>query len=156
MNAAGRALALLLLVLPQFSQAGECRADRVDLRGDWGRAGFTVELADTPAARSDGLMHRESLPAFSGMLFVYDYPQRARFWMKNTLIPLDMLFLGSDGTIRHIHENSQPHSETIIDGGSDIVAVLEINGGMAARLRIAVGDVLRHPAFGTEAAWPCD
>lgn len=156
MNAAARAAVFLFLLLPQAVFAGECRDDRVDLKGDWGRAEFTVELADTPDTRSNGLMNREALARFSGMLLIYEYPQRARFWMKNTLIPLDMLFLGQDGTIRHIHQNAEPHSEDVIDGGRDIVAVLEINGGMAALLGISVGDALRHPAFGADAAWPCD
>ena len=101
-------------------------------------------------------MHVESLPKFSGMLFVFDQPHHARFWMRNTLIPLDMLFIGEDGVIRSIHPNAVPLDETSIDGGSDVLAVLEVNGGMAARLGVTKGDQVQHPAFGGDAAWPCN
>ncbi|MBK1636884.1 DUF192 domain-containing protein [Rhodovulum adriaticum] len=132
-----------------------CADDRVDLRGDWGQARFTVELADAPEERSRGLMHRDSLPRAAGMLFIYPTPQRVAFWMKNTLIPLDMLFLDAQGRVVRLHENARPLDETPIDGGPGVKAVLEINGGLAARLGIGPGTVLRHPALGQGAAWPC-
>ncbi len=72
----------------------------------------------------------------AGMLFLYEQPQRAVFWMKNTLIPLDMIFADATGVVRHVHANAIPHDETGIDGGADILAILEINGGLAARLGI--------------------
>ena len=101
-------------------------------------------------------MNRPSLAPFSGMLFVFPEPVRARFWMKNTLIPLDMLFAGPDGVVRRVHENARPMDETVIDGGDGVKLVLEIAGGMAARLGIGPGTQLRHPAVGPGAAWPCD
>jgi len=133
-----------------------CEPTKVTAIGDWGQANFTVEIADTPAARSQGLMNVPQMPLLSGMLFIFDRPQHATFWMRNTLIPLDMLFVGVDGTILTIHENAHPMDDTTIDGGTGVLAVLEINGGLAARLGIKVGDVLRHPAFGADAAAPCD
>lgn len=146
--------ALLALATPAFAA---CEDTRVDVRGDWGQARFTVEVADEPAERSQGLMNRPSMPSGAGMLFVYPAPQRATFWMRNTLIPLDMIFLDSSGTVTHIHENAVPLDETTIDGGTGVLAVLEINGGMSSRLGIAVGDTLRHPAFDADlAAWPCE
>ncbi len=149
-------LTVLVLLLPVLAFA-ECASDRVDLRGDWGQARFTVELADEPAERSQGLMNRPSMPSGSGMLFIYERPQRAVFWMKNTLIPLDMIFMDATGTVTRIHENAIPLDETGIDGGGAVLAVLEINGGLAGRLGISEGTLLRHPALdqGT-AAWPCE
>ena len=91
------------------------------------------------------------------MLFVYDAPQRATFWMKNTRIPLDMIFLDATGRVLGVHANARPMDTNIIDGGLDVLAVLEINGGLAARLGITTGDMVRHPAFApATAAWPCD
>ncbi len=101
-------------------------------------------------------MYVESMPTMSGMLFVYDAPQHATFWMRNTLIPLDMIFLDETGTITHIHSNAKPLDETIIDGGQGVRFVLEINGGLAKRLDIEVGDFLQHPAIGEKASLSCD
>ncbi len=134
-----------------------CREDVVQLRGDWGEARFTVEIADTEETRARGLMHRTDLPMGAGMLFIYDEPGRASFWMRNTLIPLDMLFADERGQITRIHHEAQPHDETPIDGGDDVLMVLEINGGLAARLGITEGSALRHPRLDDDRAlWPCD
>lgn len=133
-----------------------CDPGQVDLRSDRGQARFTVEVADTPAERSLGLMHRESLPRSAGMLFVYERPQPVSFWMRNTLIPLDMIFVDARGVVQHVHENAIPLDETGIDGGDEIQFVLEINGGLAGRLGIVEGAELRHPAIGMDAAWPCE
>ena len=135
------------LALATLSTAEDCDDSRVTVAGQWGRAHFTIALADEPSERARGLMYVESLPMLEGMLFVYPEPQSVTFWMKNTLIPLDMLFIGPDGTILSIHENAIPHDETTISGGDGILGVLEINGGMAGRLGISVGDRLEHPAF---------
>lgn len=147
---------LALLLQPGMAEAA-CRPDAVELRGPWGQARFAVEVADDAAERARGLMFRESLPRSSGMLFVYEGPQRATFWMKNTLIPLDMVFLDPAGRVLGVHAMARPGDETIIDGGPGVRAVLEINGGLAARLGIAEGSELRHPAFAEgPPAWPCD
>lgn len=146
---------LSILVLMAGAAHASCDAARVDLRGDWGQARFSVEVADTPTSRSQGLMNRETLPRSAGMLFVYERPQPVSFWMRNTLIPLDMIFMDETGTVRRIHENAIPLDETGIPGGENIQFVLEINGGLAGRLGIEEGSVLRHPAIGDNAAWSC-
>lgn len=152
------AVALLVLAL-KLGVAGAasaaCRADQVLLRGDWGTARFSIELADDDAERAQGLMNRESLASAAGMLFWYDAPVAPAFWMRNTLIPLDMIFLDARGRVVHVHANARPLDETPISGGPGVQAVLEINGGFAARLGIATGTELQHPLFGADAAWPC-
>lgn len=134
---------------------GACRDDVVQLRGAWGEARFTVEVADDDAERARGLMHRESLPRSAGMLFVYERPHRAGFWMKNTLIPLDILFADSAGVVKRVAPMAEPLSERLILGGNGIQYVLEINGGLAEAMGIIKGTELRHPAIGPDAAWPC-
>ena len=147
---------LALACVPGLAMAADCAPDRVDLRGAFGQARFTVELADTPDTRATGLMHRESMAATAGMLFVYEAPTRAVFWMKNTLIPLDMIFVDAAGRVLGVHANAIPHDETPIDGGRGVFAVLEINGGMAGRLGITPGAEMRHPAFAAGSpVWPC-
>ena len=148
--------ALSLFLLGTAASAEMCRDDQVVLRGEWGQARFTVEIADDEEERNRGLMHRESMARSAGMLFVYPRPGRVGFWMRNTLIPLDMIFLDETGTVRHVHHNAIPHDETPIPGGDGILAVLEINGGLAAALGIKKGSQMRHPAFDpATASWPC-
>ncbi len=136
--------------------AADCREDTVWIRGAFGEARFNVEIADDAAERAQGLMHRPSMAASAGMLFVYPHPQRLSFWMRNTLIELDMLFVDPQGVVQHIHHRAIPLDETPIPGGSGLTHVLEINGGLAKRLGLAPGDQLRHPSFEqTGAAWAC-
>lgn len=147
---------LLTLLSAGGAVAEACRPDTAHLRGDWGQARFSVELADSRAERARGLMHRESLPRSAGMLFVYPAPQRVTFWMKNTLIPLDMIFLDEAGRVVKVHHNAQPGDLRPVFGGNEVFAVLEINGGIAETFGIGPGTHLRHPAFDPErAAWPC-
>lgn len=145
-----------LASLVGVSADAACRDTRVTVHGDWGRANFTVDVADDNAERSQGLMFVEEMGVMQGMLFVYEAPRPANFWMRNTLIPLDMLFARADGTITALHENAIPLDETGIDGGDNVSFVLEINGGMAARLGIEVGDILQHPAITEDAVMGCD
>lgn len=153
---AGAALALALVGFAS-SVVAQCAAERVDLRGTWGEARFSVEVVDTPETRAQGLMFRESLARSAGMLFVYDAPTNASFWMRNTLIPLDMLFVDPEGAVTHIHHEARPLDETPIPGGDNILFVLEINGGLARAIGIQVGSELRHPRLNQETAlWPCD
>src|SRR6056297_3680782 len=154
----GTALSALVLIvclgLPVW--ASECRQDQVNLRGSWGEARFSVEVADDDAERAQGLMYRESMAKSAGMLFVYPAPKRVGFWMKNTLIELDMIFADRTGTVRRVYHRAQPHDERPIMGGRNIQYVLEIHGGLAAQLGISEGSQLRHPAIDTKAAaWPC-
>ncbi len=112
---------------------------------DEGEHLFRAEVADTTAERSRGLMFREELAPDAGMLFVFDPPRRVSFWMKNTYISLDMLFIDAGGRIVHIAERTEP--ETLDPHGPDrpVHAVLEINGGLADRLGIRPGDEVRAP-----------
>lgn len=148
---------LAMSLLPAMAVADEtCRDDQVTLRGDWGEARFTVEVADDADERAQGLMYRESMARSAGMLFVYNRPRTVRFWMKNTLIPLDMLFADETGTVRYIHRMAEPESEDMIYGGNNIQFILEINGGMADALNIRKGSEMRHPDIPADkAAWPC-
>lgn len=122
-----------------------------------------VELADDPAERAQGLMGRAALAQGTGMLFVYETPRPASFWMKNTLIPLDMLFFDDRGVLRHVHENAVPGDLTPIGGAApgdsdpDRLLILELGGGEARRLGLGRGTTLTHPAVpqATSAA-PCD
>jgi uncharacterized membrane protein (UPF0127 family) len=115
-----------------------------------------VELADDPQERALGLMHRTELGSTAGMLFIYPRPQALSFWMRNTLIELDMIFIDPQGVIRNIHHRAQPLDETPVPGGQGLTHVLEIRGGMAERLGLAPGDILRHPSFAQDtASWPC-
>lgn len=154
---AGLRALIAALVLAGGPALAECRDDRVELRGPWGSAAFTVEVADTDETRARGLMHRASMPRFSGMLFVFEPPPGpVAFWMENTLIPLDMLFIDQAGRVGHVHHEARPLDRTTIPGGDDVLYVLEINGGMARRLGIAPGSELRHPRIDPAlAAWPC-
>lgn len=112
------------------------------------RHSFTIEIARTVAQRARGLMFRESMPPDAGMLFLYPAEQQIRMWMKNTLIPLDMLFVASDGRILEIAERTEPLSEEIIASSGAARAVIELNGGTAERLGIRPGDRVRHALLG--------
>ncbi len=109
---------------------------------------FRIEIADNAAARRRGLMFRKSLAPDAGMLFDFKTPQHVSFWMKNTLIPLDMLFLDSDGYIINLAPNVPPLSDTNIPSGGVVRAVLEIRGGRSAELGIEPGDRVRQRIFG--------
>jgi uncharacterized membrane protein (UPF0127 family) len=153
----GAIIASALALLTGGAAQAACRDDAVQLRGDFGQARFRVEVADDDGERARGLMFREKLSAGSGMLFVYPSPQTASFWMKNTLIPLDMIFVDRAGIVRAVHSNARPLDETPIYGGEGILAVLEINGGLAQSMGIGPGAHLRHPAIPHDgAAWRCD
>ena len=101
---------------------------------------FQVEMAVTPEEKEHGLMFRRELPEGQGMLFDFQFDQNVAFWMKNTYIPLDMLFIRADGRILRIAENTEPLSERNIPSGGPVRAVLEVIGGTAKKLGIAAGD----------------
>ncbi len=128
----------------QAAAAG-CAPDRVQVQTKSATAEFSVDVADSEGERAIGLMNRPEMASAAGMLFVYDRPQHAQFWMANTLIPLDMIFAGEDGRILNVHENAVPLDRSVIDGGQGVRFVLEINGGLAARLGITAGGALHHP-----------
>jgi len=101
---------------------------------------FTVEVARSTEEQAQGLMYRSSLAADRGMIFPFDTPRQASFWMKNTLIPLDMIFIRADGSIANIEANTVPLSLQPVYSGGDVAAVLEIAGGRSAELGITAGD----------------
>ena len=149
-------LSFLVLLFAQPALANECVPNKLTLRGDWGQAAFNVEIADTGDTRALGLMHRPSMPRQNGMLFVFDRPKTAGFWMRNTLIPLDILFATDDGVLTKIHQNAVPLDETLISGGENIMYVLEINAGLSALYGITEGTQIRHPSIPDEkAVWGC-
>ena len=109
---------------------------------------FEIDLATTESQREHGLMFRKQLGAYEGMLFDFFREAPVSFWMKNTLIPLDMVFIAADGTVRHVHANAVPMSTDTIPSESAVRAVLEINGGTARLLGIKPGDKVKHAIFG--------
>jgi uncharacterized membrane protein (UPF0127 family) len=112
-----------------------------------GGARFQVEIAATRAEQARGLMFRKALAPDRGMLFVYKRPQPAAYWMKNTLIPLDIIFIQPDGQVLSIARNARPHDETPLPSGGLVLGVLEIAGGRAAQLGILPGDRVLHRIF---------
>lgn len=156
-SCARRGLIALFLAVVACEASADCSDAAVEFRNGEAVVRFNVEIADTDAERAQGLMNREKLAKSSGMLFVYDTPRRAGFWMKNTLIPLDMIFADAAGRVTRVHANAIPLDQTSIDGGDGVAFVLEINGGLAKRLGIIEGSELRHPAVDqTTAVWACD
>lgn len=113
---------------------------------------FTVEVARTPEQLAQGLMFRLDLAPDAGMLFDFGSERPVSMWMKNTLIPLDMLFVSNDGRIVRVHANATPLSLEDIPSGGPVRAVIELPGGTAERLHIRQGDRVRHPLFGSPAA----
>jgi len=101
---------------------------------------FTVELALTPPQLELGLMYRDKMPADHGMLFDFGTSRPVMMWMKNTMLPLDMLFLDQKGVVTHIQENAVPYSEAIINSGGPVAYVIELNAGVVKKLGLAVGD----------------
>jgi hypothetical protein len=113
-----------------------------------GRHRFTVEVARSSGQHARGLMFRRRMALDAGMLFLYKRAAPVQMWMKNTLFPLDMIFIAADGRIVRIAERAVPRSLETISSGVPVIAVLELNGGTVSRLKIAVGDRIVHSAFG--------
>ncbi len=147
----------IVVGLPLLLAAGAARAQEAELTyprsslviaANGRDLKFDVELALDDLHRSHGLMYRKQLGPYQGMLFDFFQEMPVSFWMKNTLIPLDMLFIAGDGTVKHIHANAVPLTTDPIPSQFPVRAVLEINGGSAALLGIKPGDKVRHPIFG--------
>ena len=141
---------MLALALPLASndrlRAAELQT--IEIASKTGVHAFEVELAITPEEKEHGLMFRRELPQGHGMLFDFGFDQPVAFWMKNTYIPLDMLFIRADGRILRIAENTEPLSERNIPSGGPVRAVLEVIGGTAKKLGIAPGDRVGGSFFG--------
>lgn len=161
--AACAAAAFLAFAAPATAPAasGACPTDRIDIALGGGSdrvrvAAFSVEIADTPEERAQGLMNRTDLAQDAGMLFIFEQARPVAFWMKNTPLSLDMLFFGPDGRLCGLIERAEPYTLDPRPSGCDTRAVLEIHGGLAERLGVEIGARARHAAFGDEgAAWPC-
>ena len=149
----GRAAAVALLVALALIAAGRALApaaefQNLEIVSKTGVHVFSVELAVTDEQRTRGLMERRSLPEGRGMLFKFEPDQVIQMWMHNTYIPLDMIFIRSDGRILRIAENTTPLSDRVISSGAAARGVLEVIAGTARKLGIAPGDRVAHPWFG--------
>jgi hypothetical protein len=150
-HSAVRRLAAILLVIG-FAilgaiASGQAGDDTIKIVSRSGAHAFSVELATNELERERGLMFRKELPEGYGMLFDFHTDQTANFWMRNTYIPLDIIFIKSDGHILHIAENAKPMSDDLIPSGGPIRAVLEVIGGTARKLGIAPGDTVTGSIF---------
>jgi uncharacterized protein len=119
---------------------------------DGARHDFNVEMAVRPDQQTVGLMFRPSVPEDGGMLFDWGMPRESQMWMRNTIAPLDMVFINADGTIRSIAENTVPESLAIIDSRGPVRATLELAAGSTARQNIRVGDRVQQRIFGNGGA----
>jgi hypothetical protein len=145
-----RVATLLFVALVGFAAAPARAAEALEpltIQSANGPHVFQVEVMRTDEQRMRGLMFRRYMPEDRGMLFDFKTEQPVSMWMKNTYLPLDMLFIARDGTVSVIAENAEPMSERIIPGGT-VLGVLEINAGLAAKLGLKAGDRAQHPMFG--------
>ena len=138
------AWALAASVVFYNSALANCADDHVHLSGSWGSAKFTVEVADTDAERTQGLMFRDNMAKFESMLFVYDNPQQVAFWMKNTLIPLDILYFTAEGVLLDIRENAAPGDLVPFRSSGPVQYVLEVNAGTSKTLKLGLDTILGH------------
>jgi uncharacterized protein len=134
----------LFAAVPAHAQSFEALAI---VAQDGTRHSFKVEVARNDADRAQGLMYRRSMPADQGMLFDFGRVEPVAMWMQNTYLSLDMLFIRPDGSIARVAANAEPLSTRTIPSGEPVLAVLELNGGTAARLGIRPGDRVEHPIF---------
>jgi uncharacterized membrane protein (UPF0127 family) len=145
-------LVLPLAATPVAAQTGQPMLLPVDPTplvvegGSAGEARFSIEIADTDAERSAGLMYRRVMPDDRGMLFVFEQTRRVAFWMKNTPMPLDLVFIGEDGVVADILPGV-PFSEASIAPQASVRFVLEVKAGIAQKAGIAAGTRMRHPVI---------
>ena len=142
--------ALSVLIVPCAGDAGRLAAAELqplEIASKNGVHVFAVEMASTPEEQAKGLMFRRQLPEGQGMLFDFHKEQPTSFWMKNTYIPLDMIFIRADGRILRIAENTEPLSTRIISSGGLAKGVLEVIAGTAKKYGIQPGDRVAHPLF---------
>jgi uncharacterized membrane protein (UPF0127 family) len=141
------AVSLAISVLAAVSPAMAQTLEKLSIQTASGARSFDVEVMRTDEERAKGLMNRRYLPAERGMLFDFKVEQPVSMWMMNTYIPLDMLFIRKDGTVARIAEMTEPLSTRTIASGENVIGVLEINGGLSAKLGIKPGDKVQHPLF---------
>jgi uncharacterized membrane protein (UPF0127 family) len=136
-----------LALLAAAAGAHATGSGTVVLKTASGDHNFNVEVAETNPQRALGLMFRRTMPENAGMLFIYDRPQPASMWMKNTIIPLDMIFIAANGTVHRIVSHTEPFSTDAISSEGDVVAVLELNAGQAAKIGLKLGDKVLYPGL---------
>jgi uncharacterized membrane protein (UPF0127 family) len=139
-----RTLAVAVAAFLMLGFAAIADDAQLSIKSANGEHRFTVEVVDTDASRAQGLMFRTSLAPDAGMLFDFKQSRPVSFWMQNTLIPLDMLFIREDGTIANIHVNARPLDPTSIPSDGPVQFVLEVPGGRSEQLGIKAGDVVVH------------
>lgn len=144
-----RLLAVALLLLAACGPAEDAAQQPqrlptmpIAIQTEQGAVALIVQVANTPEETATGLMWVKEMPANHGMLFNFPESEVQSFWMRNTFIPLDILFIGANGRIMHIHENARPHDETGINSRFPVALVLEVNAGFVAKHAVAVGDIV--------------
>ncbi len=141
------AVAVMLVVVPTLD--AKMRRETLRLATAAGEHVIDVEVAETPEEKAVGLMFRRSVPDRTGMLFPYETSQEVTMWMRNTYVPLDMVFIRADGVVHRIEARTEPLSERIVASRGPVTAVLELAGGAAERLGLRPGDRVRHAHFGS-------
>lgn len=144
--AAIAAVAVVALPLAACSDEG-----KLVLHSSTGDYDFDVEVVDTNESRAQGLMFVQELADDAGMLFDFKQEREVSFWMRNTFIPLDMIFVGADGVVKNIHVNARPHDVTGIPSEGPVQFVLEIPGGRSVEIGLKPGDTMEHPRVGAPA-----
>ncbi|SHJ49419.1 hypothetical protein SAMN02745911_2663 [Aureimonas altamirensis DSM 21988] len=145
------AFILVLAIVSYFVFTSGSIGSTATLLTSSGAHRISVEIADTPESRATGLMNRNSMDEDHGMLFDFGESRDVSMWMKNTLIPLDMIFIRQDGTVARIARHATPLSLTPIPSGEPVRYVLELNGGAAAGYGVEPGDRVHHPLVGNGA-----
>jgi uncharacterized membrane protein (UPF0127 family) len=145
---AAAALFLCVVAATAFAQNASFSRENLTIRSGDKIHKFTVELALTDEQRMQGLMFRKQMAPDAGMLFDFGESRRVQMWMENTILPLDMVFIGKDGTISSVHPDAVPYSQAIIDSGVPVSYVLELNAGRAKALGIKAGDKVQAKQIG--------
>jgi uncharacterized membrane protein (UPF0127 family) len=145
---AGFAPAPFFVSVAYALDAGETATEQLTLVASGRSQVLDVEVARDAASRERGLMNRRYLPQNRGMLFDFGREQTVLMWMKNTYIPLDMIFISRDGKVTHVEADTEPLSEAIISSRGPAFAVLEVNAGVAAKIGLQAGDLVKHSMFG--------
>ncbi|MCS6762667.1 MAG: DUF192 domain-containing protein [Candidatus Devosia symbiotica] len=144
-----RAAAILAVMLAAAPLAACSDEGKLVLHIATGDHDFNVEVVDTAEGRAKGLMYRTELADDAGMLFDFKQEREVAFWMSNTFIPLDMIFVGSDGVVKTIHVNARPQDLTSIPSQVPVQFVLEIPGGQSRAIGLKPGDIMEHDRVGT-------
>jgi uncharacterized protein len=149
---------LIVFLIPSFALAElpDCPPDELRILAPDGseRVRYRVNIADSPEKRERGLMFVEGMPEDEGMVFLFEKPAEVGFWMRNTLIPLDLIFIDRTGRVVKVHPDAIPHDETLIWSDSPVVGVLEVNGGQAGLHGVVPGDLAGSPYFPAMCNWP--